>query len=70
MVCMIGAMVLFVPVLLEYFASGVVLRFPSLIVSGVFALIAILLWICGVILHVIAKKHRQLYELFLNQIKK
>lgn len=70
MVCMIGAMVLFVPVLLEYFASGLVLRFPSLIVSGVFALIAILLWICGVILHVIAKKHRQLYELFLNQIKK
>ena len=69
MVCMIGAMVLFVPVLLEYFASGLVLRFPSLIVSGVFALIAILLWICGVILHVIAKKHRQLYELFLNQIK-
>ena len=70
MVCMIGAMVLFVPVLLEYFASGLFLRFPSLIVSGVFALIAILLWICGVILHVIAKKHRQLYELFLNQIKK
>lgn len=68
-VCMIGAMVLFVPVLFEYFASGVVLRFPTLIVSGVLALVGILLWICGVILHVIAKKHRQLYELFLNQIK-
>lgn len=68
-VCIVCAIVLFVPVLFEYFATGLVLRFPTLIVSGVFLTIGILLWICGLILHVTVKKHRQLYELFLNQIK-
>ncbi len=67
--CIGCAIVLFVPVLFEYFATGLVLRFPTLIVSGVFLTIGILLWICGLILHVTVKKHRQLYELFLNQIK-
>ena len=27
-----------------------------------------LMWICGIILEVIVKKHRQLYELMLNQM--
>ncbi len=67
--CIGCAIVLFVPVLFEYFATGLVLRFPTLIVSGVFLTIGILLWICGLILHVTVKKHRQHYELFLNQIK-
>lgn len=67
-ICVIGALILFIPVLLEYFATGLVLRFPTLIVSGVLAIIGILLWICGLILHVTVKKHRQLYEILLNQI--
>ena len=67
-ICVIGALALFIPVLLEYFATGLVLRFPTLIVSGVLATIGILLWICGLILHVTVKKHRQLYEILLNQI--
>ena len=67
-ICVISALALFIPVLLEYFATGLVLRFPTLIVSGVLATIGILLWICGLILHVTVKKHRQLYEILLNQI--
>ena len=67
-ICVIWALILFIPVLLEYFATGLVLRFPTLIVSGVLAIIGILLWICGLILHVTVKKHRQLYEILLNQI--
>ena len=67
-ICVISALALFIPVLLEYFATGLVLRFPTLIVSGVLATIGILLWICGLILHVPVKKHRQLYEILLNQI--
>ena len=55
---------------MEYFETGLVERFPTLIVSGVLAMIGILLWVCGLILQVITKKHRQLYELMLNQIKK
>lgn len=70
LICIFFAAALFVPVLIEYFKSGLVLRFPTLIVSGVFAIIGILLWICGLILHVTVKKHRQLYELMLNLISK
>lgn len=32
-------------------------------------MIGILLWVCGIILEVIVKKHRQLYEILLNQIE-
>ena len=63
------ALTFFIPILLEYFKTGLVLRFPTLIVSGVIALIEILLWVCGMILEVIVKKHRQLYEIMLNQME-
>ena len=63
------ALIFFIPILLEYFKTGLVLRIPTLIVSGVIALIGILLWVCGLILEVIAKKHRQLYEIMLNQME-
>jgi len=58
--------VLFVPVLVEYFHTGLVPRFPTLIISGVLATLAILLLVCGVILDTVAKKHRQLFEVNLN----
>ncbi len=64
------AFAFFLPVLLEYFHTGLVLKFPTLIVSGVVATIGFLLWTCGILLSVIAKKHRQLYELQLNILKK
>ena len=63
------ALVFFVPVLLEYFKTGLVRKFPTVIVCGVTATIGSLMWICGVILDVIVKKHRQLYELELNQLR-
>ncbi len=59
----------FLPVLWEYFQTGKVPRFPTVIISGVVATFGILLWICGVILDVMIKKHRQLYELYLNYVK-
>ncbi len=57
------------PVVIEYFQIGLVPRFPTLIVSGIFLVLSILLWIAGIILEVIAKKHKQLYELYLNTLK-
>lgn len=63
------SLILGVPVFLEYFETGLVPRFPSLIVSGIFLIVALLLWITGIILGVIAKKHRQLYELIMNEMK-
>lgn len=64
------AFILGVPVFIEYFKTGLVPRFPTLIVSGFILLMALLLWICGLILQVLVKKHRQLYELMLIQIAK
>lgn len=52
-----------VPVFSEYFRTGLVLRFPTLIFGLVMLIIAILLFVCGVILEVVVKKHRQLFEL-------
>lgn len=63
------SLILGVPVFLEYFDTGLVPRFPSLIVSGISLLIALLLWITGIILEVIVKKHRQLYELLMNEME-
>lgn len=59
-----------IPVVLEYFKTGLVPRFPTLIVACIFLIISLLLWITGIILQVIVKKHRQLYELLMNQLKK
>jgi len=58
------------PVVLEYFKTGLVPRFPTLIVSSIFLVLSIVLWITGIILEVIAKKHKQLYELYLNTLKR
>lgn len=61
------AVILMVPVYREYLATGLVPRFPTLIGSGFILLFAIIMWVSGLILEVIAKKHRQLYELLLNR---
>jgi glycosyltransferase involved in cell wall biosynthesis len=62
------SLIMFIPVLIEFFETGLVPRFPTLIVSGVIALFGILMFTCGIILDVVIKKHRQLYELYLNMM--
>ncbi len=64
------ALILMIPVFVEYFKTKLVLRFPTLIVACFIMLTAILSLMCGIILQVIVKKDRQRYELFLNTIKK
>lgn len=58
---------LFIPVFIEYLQTGLVPRYPTLIVSGFIVLLAMFLWTCGLILEVLVKKHRQLYEILLNK---
>jgi len=58
-----------VPVVIEYFQTGLVPRFPTLIVSGILLVLSIVLWITGIILDVLAKKHKQLYERYLNTLR-
>ena len=65
-VVMVLAAALFAPVLVEYLKTGLVPRFPTLIVTSVMAVIGLLLLVCGIILDTVAKKHRQLFEINLN----
>lgn len=59
------AIAMFVPVFIEYMQTGLVPRFPTLIVSGFIGMASLLTFFCGVVLEVITKKHKQLYELML-----
>ena len=59
------AIAMFVPVFIEYMQTGLVPRFPTLIVSGFIGIASLLTFFCGVVLEVITKKHKQLYEMML-----
>lgn len=54
---------LFIPILIEFFETGLVPRFPTLFMSGFFALTAIQSFFTGLCLDVIAQKDRKMYEL-------
>jgi len=64
-VLLVVALLLVAPVFAEYLDTGLVPRFPTLIVSGFIALLAIMLWVAGLILEVIARNNRKRYELAL-----
>ena len=57
---------MFIPVLVEYFGTGLVPRFPTLIMSVGLFTFALLSLVCGFVLDTVAKKHRQLFEINLN----
>ena len=61
--------VLFVPVFLEYLDTGLVERFPTLIVAGFLAVGGLLTLCCGLILDTVIKKERQDFELWLNLLR-
>lgn len=69
-ILLVLSLVFGIPVVIEYFKTGVVPRFPTLIVSCIVLVISMLLWITGIILQVIVKKHKQLYELIRIQNKR
>ena len=64
-VLLVLALILVTPVMIEYFHTGLVPRFPTLIVSGFIAMLAMMLWVGGVILEVISRNHWKQYELML-----
>ena len=59
----------FIPVLLEFFRTHLVARFPTLIACGFGALTALLLWSCGLILETVGQKQRQQFEIQLNMVR-
>ena len=62
------AAILAIPVLIEYMNTGLVPRFPTLIVASILVVISLLLTTTSIILQVIVKKNKQLFEIMLNQI--
>ena len=61
------ALILFIPVFNEYLQTGLVPRFPTLIVSGMLALLGFMFFFCGIVLDVVAQKHKQLFEILMNK---
>lgn len=57
------------PAYIGYFETGLVEKFPSLIVSCFGFTVALLMFTTGIILQVTAKKQKQNYELYLNLLK-
>ena len=56
-----------IPVFVEYFLTGLVPRFPTLIVCGFTILLSLLLLVCGLILEVGNTRHKQLVEILMNK---
>jgi len=59
---MLLAVSFFIPVFIDYLSTGLVLKFPTLIVSCVLGVIAFLTFFSGVILSVLRNEHKQTFE--------
>lgn len=70
LIFLVIAVVFAVPVFADYFKTGLVPRYPTLIFSGFMLIISILMFVCGLLLEVVVKKHRQMFELVLIRTKK
>ena len=58
----------FIPILTNYLATGMVARYPTLIVISALVTIAIISFFSGVILEVLKKQHRHNFERYLNML--
>ena len=56
-----------IPVFVDYFSTGLVPRFPTLIVCGFTILLSLLLLVRGLILEVANTRHKQLVEILMNK---
>ena len=68
LVLVLLATIFFVPVLVEYLATGLVLKFPTLIVCGFVVLAAIQSFFSGLILNNIVQRDRKNFEMDLNRV--
>ena len=66
LLCIIGT-IFFIPVLVEYFKTGLVPKIPTLIVSTFFYASMVLSFFIGIILQSIVNKTKQDFEIELNE---
>ncbi len=62
-------LVMFIPILVNFLQTGVVLRFPTLIMLGALLVVAIICFFCGLILSVLKKQYRDHFERHLYLIR-
>ncbi len=67
-VLLLLAMGFFIPVFIEYLQTGLVLKFPTLIVCGFVCLAAIQSFFAGMILNNIVQRDRKNFEMDLNRV--
>lgn len=60
---LIVGIVFFIPVGIDYLKTGLVPKIPSLLAAGVFLVLALVSFTSGVLLDVVVKKHRQMFEI-------
>lgn len=63
------SLILFTPVFVEYCRTGLVPKFPTLIVSGVAATFGLLFFVCGLVLDTVVQKNREQFEFRLMLLK-
>lgn len=66
---LIIALLMFLPVFVEYLQTGLVPKIPTLVASGIIGLSAMLSAMCGLILDTIAENARKDFELKMNVIR-
>jgi len=66
----ITALLFFMPVLVEYISTGLVQRFPTLIVCGFVVVAALLSFMAGLVLETLNHKDRQAFEFRLQLVEK
>lgn len=64
------SLIFIIPVLIEYFSTGLVPRMPSFVTGLIMITLSILSFTCGLILDSSARTNRQNFELFRNSIHK
>ena len=69
-ILLIISLIFGIPVFTEFFKTGLVPRFPTLIFALILLIISILMYITVIILEVVAKKNKQIFELFLIRTKR
>ena len=69
-ILLILSLIFGIPVFSEFFKTGLVPRFPTLIFALILLIISILMYITGIILEVVAKKNKQIFELFFISTKR
>jgi glycosyltransferase involved in cell wall biosynthesis len=67
-ILLILALIFFIPVFTEYIQTGLVLRFPTLIVCGFCVVVAVISFFAGLILQAIKHKERREFEMELQRI--